>query len=87
MPSGDEKVSTSFRATYAPIPTTPFSENQNEFLFVGVGVLMVVQGSEGVGRWNQRSVLKCSTLRSHPARGGTATHQKLEVSAKTLLSQ
>lgn len=48
---------------------------------------MVVQGSEGVGRWNQRSVLKCSTLRSHPARGGTATHQKLEVSAKTLLSQ
>lgn len=48
---------------------------------------MVVQGSEGVGRWNQRSVLKCRTLRSHPARGGTATHQKLEVSAKTLLSQ
>lgn len=45
---------------------------------------MVVQGSEGVGRWNQRSVLKCSTLCSHPARGGTATHQKLEVSLKQL---
>lgn len=39
-----------------------------------------MQGSEGVGRRDQRSVLKCSTLCSHPAGGSATAHQKLEVS-------
>lgn len=40
----------------------------------------LLQGSEGVGRRDQRSVLKCSTLCSHPAGGSATAHQKLEVS-------